>query len=376
LEKNNIMAAQVVIFIVLAILILFGAHYFLYLSLINFFSIVNTHYKKILLAAFSFLTLSFVLSTLLIYWRENIFTRFFYFISGFWLGLLVNLLIALVVIWAFFWAKKIFNSDSNLLFIGVIFFSLAFIYSVYGVWNGFNPQAKNITVNIPNLPESWKNKKIVQISDLHIGHIHKKKFLDGIIEKVNSAQPEIVVITGDLFDGMDGNLDYIADSTNKIRAEKGVFFITGNHETYFGLDKVYEILKKTKINPLYDRVADVGGLKIIGISYPERGANKNLAETIGRLKKDFYGQPNILLYHSPSNIDLIRESGVNLQLSGHTHKGQVFPFGYITKMIFKGYDYGLYKIGEYTLYSSCGAGTWGPPMRTGNKPEVMVITLE
>jgi len=369
------MGIQIAIFIILALAIIFGAHFLLYFSVIKIFSVYAVFHRRILLAILAFLSVSFILSTFIIYWRENFFTRSFYFISGFWLGLLVNLLIASLLAWIVIFVLKFFGAKADFSFFGAIFFALAIFYAVYGVWNAFNPRVKNISVDIPNLPENWKGKKIVQISDLHIGHIHKKKFLDKVVKEVNSAQPELAAITGDLFDGMDGAMDYLPEAVNSIKAEKGVYFITGNHETYFGLKNVYEILKDTKIIPLYDRVVDIAGLKIIGVSYPERGANKNLAETIGRLKKDFYGQPNILLYHSPTDIEAFKESGVNLQLSGHTHKGQIFPFGFITKFIFKGYDYGLFKMGDYTLYSSCGTGTWGPPMRTGNTPEIVVITL-
>ncbi len=356
---------QIIIFIILGLVVLGGAHYFLYFSVIRFFQITNALYKNILLAIISFLAVSFVLALFLAHWQENFFTRDFYLKSGFWLGLLVNLILASIIVWLIILVFR--NTNASIL--AAVFFALALIYSLYGVWNAINPQIKNISVNIPGLPEQWKDKKIIQLSDVHLGIIYKDDFMRSIVEKINSINPEIVAITGDLFDGMDGNLDSLTGSLNDIKAKNGVFFVTGNHETYLGAEKVFAALEKTKVKILKDEVVDLNGLKLIGINY-------NNDAVFESLKNDFKGRPNILLYHSPTNIDQFKEGGVNLQLSGHTHKGQIFPFGYITKLIYSGYDYGLHQWGNFTIYTTSGAGTWGPTMRTGNTPEIVVITLQ
>jgi hypothetical protein len=250
------------------------------------------------------------------------------------------------------------------------------VYSVYGIWNADHPQIKNITVTIPNLPQQWKNKIIVQLSDVHMGHVYRADFLRRIVAKVNAVHPDMVVITGDFFDGMDGDLQQLVRPLNDLGPEKGIFFITGNHETFLGIDKVFAAFQNTRVQILQDQVVDVDGLKVIGIGYPSRGENKDVVGVLHSLKKDFVGRPNLLLFHAPVHIDEFKNSGVNLQLSGHTHQGQIFPFRYITELVYKGYDYGLHRIGDYTLYTTNGAGTWGPAMRTGNIPEVVVITLQ
>ena len=260
--------------------------------------------------------------------------------------------------------------------LGLIFFGLAFAYSVYGMWNADHPQIKNITVTIPNLPQQWKNKIIVQLSDVHMGHVNRAEFLQRIVAKVNAVHPDMVVITGDFFDGMDGNLQQLVQPLNDLGPEKGIFFITGNHENFLGIDKVFAAFKNTRVHILQDQVVDVGGLKVIGIGYPRRGENKDVVGVLHSLEKDFAGRPNLLLFHAPVHIDEFKNSGVNLQLSGHTHRGQIFPFRYITELVYKGYDYGLHRIGDYTLYTTNGAGTWGPAMRTGNTPEIVVVTLQ
>ena len=200
--------------------------------------------------------------------------------------------------------------------------------------------------------------------------------MEKVVKEVNLINPELVLITGDLFDGMDGELKNPISPISEINAKKGIYFVTGNHETYLGLPEVFKTLQKTKVNILKDEVVNVEGLKIIGINYPVRGEDKNIVSTLNSLKKDYYGAPNILMYHSPVNIEQIKNSGVNLELCGHTNNGQIFPLGLLTKMIYGGYDYGLFKMGNYTLYVTNGVGTWGPPMRIGNAPEIVEITLQ
>ncbi len=255
-------------------------------------------------------------------------------------------------------------------------FAVALGFSIYGVWNAFHPRVKNIEVEIKNLPPEWKNKTVIQLSDVHLGHIQGAPYLEKLVKQINALHPAAVFITGDLFDGMDGALDSFVQPLNEIQAKEGIYFVTGNHETYLGVDKVSEALKNTKVKIMKNEVADISGLKIIGINYPQQGEANNEINILKTLKDNFSGQPNILLFHSPVNIEQVKEAGVNLQLAGHTHKGQLFPFNFITQLVYKGYDYGLHQNGEFSVYTTSGASTWGPPMRTGNIPEIVQIRLK
>jgi predicted MPP superfamily phosphohydrolase len=283
---------------------------------------------------------------------------------------------AVTAVWIITFVTRFFNFNIEPFILAVFFFTVAAIVTANGAWKTFRPQIKEITVKIPNLPAEWKGKKIVQLSDVHLGQVYRENFMRHVAQKVNSAEPEMVVITGDLFDGMDGDLHSPVKPLNLIRARQGIFFVTGNHETYLGLEKAFAALQNTKIKILEDEVVDVNGLKLIGISHPLRMETKDIAATLRQLSDAYVGHPNILLYHSPIQIDQIRKEGVNLELCGHTHKGQIFPLNLITRAIYHGYDYGLHKLGTYTLYVSNGVGTWGPSVRTGNTPEIVVITLK
>lgn len=215
------------------------------------------------------------------------------------------------------------------------------------------------------------------LSDIHAGSILEKKYLDNVVRKTMAEKPDIIFITGDLFDGTDGNLERFAPSLEKLEAPLGIFFVTGNHETYIGVPEIAAVLDKTKIKILDNAAIQIEGMNILGLSYPKEPSGKNnLTDQINRQKDFLAGRPTILLYHEPAQISQIAGTGaIDLMLSGHTHKGQLWPFNFITGWIFKGFDYGYYKIGNFQLYTSSGIGTWGPPMRTGSDSEIVVINF-
>ncbi|MFH0856693.1 MAG: hypothetical protein V1860_02235 [bacterium] len=158
-----------------------------------------------------------------------------------------------------------------------------------------------------------------------------------------------------------------------MRADK-IFYVIGNHETYLGVEKAFQVLKETNVTALDDKMVEINGLQILGISYAQDAA-KDFKKIAARENYN-PDKPCILLYHSPTHLKEARELGFDLQLSGHTHLGQLFPFSFITKLIYGAYDYGLHEIGDFSIYTTNGAGTWGPPMRTGNRPEIAVFKLE
>jgi len=373
------MMTRFIFFAFLGLTLLFGSHFFLYFSGIHFFQITSPKTKGIILAVLALGSVSFFLASLLAHYRENFFSISLYAVAGFWLGLVANLFLASLLLWIFYPLVSRWNPPAT----AGVFFCLALLLSIYGTWNAFHPKVKNIAVTIPNLPAAWQGKTAVQISDVHLGHLYRSGFAEKLAQKVNAQNPDIVFITGDLFDGMDGSLLNFVRPLGEIKAKQGTFFVTGNHETYLGLDKTFDILEQIQVKTLDDRVATIDGLQIIGYSYPPREEmedpkekSKSLAATVKKMEGFVPGKPTILLHHAPTDIAEAKSLGVNLQLSGHTHKGQLFPFNFITHWIYKGYDYGLRTEGSYSIYTSNGIGTWGPPMRTFNTPEIVTITLQ
>ena len=133
----------------------------------------------------------------------------------------------------------------------------------------------------------------------------------------------MVVITGDLFDGMDGNLQPPVKPFDNLQT-KEAYFITGNHEIYLGVSQSYSALAGTQIKILNNEVVNLNGLRLIGISYPSGNESAGEAAVLKKLQPEFSGRPNIVLYHAPVNVALAQALGVNLQLSGHTHRGQIW----------------------------------------------------
>ncbi len=390
------MNLRILQFPLMIIVFLLSTHWFLYFSTLKFFSITGLTAKNVLAIIYGLLSISFIVAIILMRFSDFFIFRFFYAFSAFWLGLMIYLVIACLLAWIVILFFKSANYNIKLV-AGTLAFVLAFLYSIYGVWNAFHPIVKNVEIKITGLPAEWENKKIVHISDAHLGRIHGRSFARKIVEKINKQDPDLILITGDLFDGIGSDLDTYANILNKLESRQGIYFVTGNHEGYLGVERIIKALENTKINILNNELVEIDGVQIIGVSFPELDKlkeNKNIIMEIEGYNPDL---PNILLHHEPVSIEqkgedsfdrqsssyfspdtdytIAKESGINLQLSGHTHKGQFFPFDLITKKIYNGYDYGLFTKDDFNIYITNGVGTWGPPIRTGNRSEIVVFEL-
>lgn len=368
--------STLIMFLLILISILFGGHFFIYLSLVKFLAITNVAVKMWLGGVLLFLSLSFVGASFLAHYNEGILARSIYAVFSFWLGVGWNLAMAFLVAWLIVGVTKIAGLSFDYRYLVALSIVFAISYSAWGAWNAYNPKITNVTVKIKNLPEAWKDKKAVQLSDVHLGHIYGKKFLRKIVNKVNAQDPDVIFITGDLFDGMDGELNYLVKPLGEIGAPDGIYFITGNHETYLGVKRSVEALSDTPIRFLDNEVAHVDGMQIAGISYPERGKEESFSKKVESLRDFDVEKPNILLYHNPNVAKEAKDLGINLQLAGHSHRGQMFPFQFITRYIYGDYHSGLTSEGDFNIYTSSGTGTWGPMMRTSGRSEIVVFEFE
>ena len=363
------------VFILIAFSILFFSHYFIYFSLAHFFGITAPAHRAALAGILFLLPSSFIASSILAHWTDNFFSRAIYFCSALWLGVGLTLIVTFAIAWGAWGTRELFTRSPSPAIFGWAAVALACLYSAYGLWNAYHPRARNLTVRIKNLPPAWRGRKVAQLSDLHLGYILRAGFASWLVSMVNAENPDLVAITGDLFDGADGKLADLIAPLNALRAPLGIYFVTGNHETYLGVERAYAALRTTRVRILADQMAVIDGLQVIGISYPERRHSKDLAHLIAKLPGFDPALPSILLYHSPTHIAEAKAAGISLQLSGHAHHGQIFPIQFISRLIYGRYYHGLHVEGDYTLYASSGAGTWGPTMRTGNHPEIAVIRL-
>ena len=374
------MNATNAIFILLFLMaVFFGCHFFIYFSIVKFWFIKSSKIKIWLAVILFLLAVSFIGASVLAHSYDNTWTRFFYFSSGLWVGIGWNLVLFFWLAWFVVGALYVLGfefEEFEYAYMTIFAIVLALGLSIYGIWNAYHPRIKNVTVHIENLPDIWKGKKAIQLSDVHLGLVLREGFLENVVQKVNLEKPDIVFVTGDLFDGMDGVPDNLIQPLSNIKAVGGTYFVTGNHETYLGVDRVGEALGKVSVKVLNDEMVWVFGMQVVGVGYPERGQSRNMENVIQNISGFEKNNPSIFLYHNPAQASEIKANGASLQLAGHTHAGQLFPLNLIARGIYGKYASGLVEDDDFSIYTSVGVGTWGPLMRTSAVPEITVINFK
>lgn len=249
---------------------------------------------------------------------------------------------------------------------------------IYSFINGLRvPNIKNVEIN-QSIVEDFT---ICQLSDIHINKYMSENWLRRVVEKTNELNPDIIVITGDLIDDPFKEIEKYAESLKLLKAKYGVYAIIGNHEVYTGIDEFKKILKRADIKLLENEKVNIrGDINLIGIdNYKKKTYFDNSTDPIFNIKNineelnsnDY----NILLEHEPNNFEEVSKLKYNLQLSGHTHKGQIPPLNFLVGLRYK-YYYGLNKLNGKNIYTSSGTGYWGPPMRLFSKGEVVNIKVK
>jgi uncharacterized protein len=352
--------------ILLMFSILFLTHYYIYNRILNVFNI-----NKLLLASIlGILTISFILMSIIERYICNSLTKFVYFVSSSWLGVLFFLLIGFLLIDLIFFIFKLFGTDLDYKALGISMMIIIIIITTYSLYNARQVRVTQITIEAADIKE---NIKIIQMSDLHIGALNNKDYLEKVVKLSNNLNPDLVLITGDLFDGSGKITNTELEPLKSLKTSSGVYFVTGNHETYFNQDEMLDLIKLQNITILRNEARDVAGIQLIGIDYPNNEFSKNneVLKNISVEKDKF----SILMYHSPTGIQDAVDKGIRLQLSGHAHNGQIFPIQLIEKLIYK-YVSGLHHLKNTYFYVSQGAGTWGPRMRFGSYSEIVEINLK
>jgi predicted MPP superfamily phosphohydrolase len=255
--------------------------------------------------------------------------------------------------------------------------SISIAIAVYGYTEALSIRTERVVIQSPKIPEQIGRITIAQISDVHLGLIVRHERLKRILREVAGARPDILVSTGDLVDGQIDNLRGLAELLQTVNPPFGKFAITGNHEFYAGLDQALNFAKMAGFTILRGEASYVAGcINIAGVDDPTAkrfGLSKGISaqSLLLRLPSERF---TILLKHQPL-VDDGTEGLFDLQLSGHTHKGQIFPFNYLVRLFFPT-DSGLIGLhGNSHLYVSRGSGTWGPPIRFLSPPEVTIIEL-
>jgi len=262
----------------------------------------------------------------------------------------------------------------NLINAGKIAFILPLCISlliiIYGFYEASNIKIHTVQIKSSKIAKNYSPLKIVQISDLHLGLLTNEGNIKKIIKKIKNLNPHIVVCTGDLVDGEFFNGNNLKDIFLSLTPEYGKYCVTGNHEYYAGIDKSITFIKDSGFILLQNEVITLPNLiNITGVN-DETDPNSNLRDTTDIDEKLF----TLLLKHRPDTNDNLNNL-IDLQLSGHTHAGQVFPFNFLTYIFYPIKCSNLITKKDRQIYVNPGTGTWGPPIRFLAPPEITLIEI-
>ena len=316
-------------------------------------------------------------------------THFLVKLGSFWLGAMLYLILAFLFIdllrtinhyipFASFLDFK-GNPDSKLMVIKSVYYFVALVLLAAFI-NARIPRTNHFDLQIGKSFGKAEKLRIVAVSDVHLGTLISKNRLNHLVEKINKQNPDIVLFVGDVFDEdiapvvNNGLGNYFQD----IKSKFGVFAVPGNHEYFGSVEQKFKYLEQHGVKVLRDSTLLIDSLFYV-VGRDDRQSvhfngkpRKSVNDLVTGVDK---AKPIVLLDHQPFNLNEAVENGVDLQLSGHTHNGQLWPFNYITKAIFE-LSSGYKKIGNTNIIVSNGYGTWGPPMRLGSRPEILVIDLK
>ena len=362
-------------FIAIIQFVLFLTHFLLYETWTFSSPGSDAHGALWIKLVFAFLSMSFVAASLLAFRHTNAALRAFYRAAAVWLGLLSFLFVAAVSSWIIFGVARLAGLDLNFHRIVELLFGVAVVAGLYGVFNAGWTRITRTTVRLANLPEAWRGRKAALISDVHLGHVRNGSFLRRMVAKILREEPDAIFIAGDLYDGTAIDAGRAAEPLNKLTAPHGVYFVAGNHEQFGDDSKYLNAITAAGVRVLSNEKVEVDGLQIIGVPYRNATQHGHLASVLDSIRLD-RDRASILLTHAPDYPEIAEAAGVSLQLSGHTHVGQFIPWSWMARRIYRQFVYGLSRIGKMQVFTSSGAGTWGPPLRLGSNPEVVVLQFE
>lgn len=374
-----------VIFFTLFLTIYGGVHFYLYRR-IRSYADFPSKYRYWLAGLFAVMVISPVLSRIIVWDRFFLFGYVFTYVSSLWIGYVFYLLITTLSIdlvnSLHGIAARLRHSPDRLLLprnmtVLAATITLPFLICVYAYVEALNIRTTYLTIKTQKLPQSMEQLTIAQISDVHLGMIVREGRLERLIKVLNAVNPDIIVSTGDLLDQEVDSINHLADLLAVLRPPLGKYAVMGNHEFYAGPEKAAGFIVRAGFKLLRGECLRLQGrINIIGVDDPAAGRlgfpKANVPALFGERDPNLF---TLFLFHRPPNSEHYFERlPIDLQLSGHTHGGQLFPFRLVTR-IFYPLKAGFYRLEDRHLYVSGGAGTWGPPLRFLTPPEVVVIRL-
>ena len=371
------------IFFSIIILIYSSANYYLYVRGLQAFSLTQS-YRRWYIIIFWTVAASFIVGSFLERLATSAFSEWVYRIGSFWIAYMLYLGMAVVLIDIVRMANYFFHflpqfSEVMRFRLGLIVVSTVSVIVIGGHINALWINVKEIPLTIHKKVTGSPEVKILMASDIHLGALIGERREKKLLDIIREQKPDLVLLCGDLVDGEIAPVlrKNLGRHLQEIETPLGVYAILGNHEYIGGIEKTLPYLKSINIKVLIDETVTLSnGIQLVGRNdrSSERGANlrKPLTELLLGIDS---GKPVIVMNHQPFNLQEAADANVDLHLSGHTHHGQLWPISYITKAMFE-LSWGYLKKGNTNFYVSSGYGTWGPSVRVGNRPEVVVFNLK
>lgn len=309
------------------------------------------------------------------------------YLGSYWMGAFFYFLLLVVLVdllrLAGIWTGLLphsFRTSSAATVTGVTVFLTVALLLVYGTWNARNPIITRYNLDVDKKAGSIESLHITMVSDVHLGAIMNKYRLQDMVDRINALNPDLILFVGDVVDDEVRGYreEKMSDIFKQLRSPYGMYAVPGNHEYISGdINEAVAFLEESGIHVLRDnyiKIADsfyIAGREDVAGERFIQGTRKEPVELLKDINPSL---PVILMDHQPVALEKAQAAGVDLQVSGHTHRGQLFPNNLITRKTFE-LDYGYMKKGSTHFVVSNGFGTWGPPLRIGNKPEVVDIII-
>jgi uncharacterized protein len=376
-------------------IILFFTIFFIINGLVSFYIYTrglqaipaDSRFRAIYSIAFWIVALSFIAGRIFEKFLPSPVADSIIWVGSIWLGAMLYFFLIVVFLdllrlsnhlFPFFPATIVNNYTKTKSIVAMSALGLVALLLLGGYINASIPRIKKLNLFISKKTLSLKSLNIVMVSDIHLGTIVGRSRIDTIVSKINALNPDIVLLPGDIIDEDPAPVikQNLGDALKSIHSRFGTYAVTGNHEFIGGVEEACAYLTAHGVTMLRDRSIKIEeSFFIVGredrsvgrIGHKRKGLNELMIAVDAQL-------PVILLDHQPFGLEDTLQHGIDLQLSGHTHYGQLWPLNYVVKSIYE-IAWGYKRIGNTHFYISSGAGTWGPPVRIGNHPEIVQIQL-
>jgi len=372
--KNNGMNKRFAIISTILFFIIIITEHIAYTAFNTAGVVIRENVEIVLIILGFVLPLIFIFSMLYSYKRYSLFNSLLNTISSVWLAFISGVFVVSIFVSFLVLINSHLDLNTPLRTVSNALLFIVIVITTYGILHSNKIKITRYNIKSKELSKDWSGKKIILVSDIHLGSIRHKKFLQKIVDTINKENPDITFNVGDMIDGSSIPYQKWFSPLSSLNTKLGNYYVEGNHERY---SKEYDVFLSQfpkALNNLTDRRIILNNTQIIGLRHEDKETGE---KTLLRLKSLGYDSdiPSIILIHDPRNTKSLSKNGVSLVLSGHTHAGQFFPFTVAIKKAYKKYAYGVAYTNNTASVTSSGVGSAIVPIRIGTRSEIVILTI-